>query len=272
MPLPKRKGKKEKRLSFFVRIGYDRPGSEKTHRKGSQKMDTQRTILLHAEHLHKTYGSGEAAVTALNDVSLTVCSGELLVILGSSGSGKSTLLNLLGGMDSATSGSILIDGRDLCTMRDRELTAYRRDCVGFVFQSFNLIGELTARENVALVSADAEAVERALENVGLSKKGGVYPSRLSGGEQQRVAIARALVRRPKLLFCDEPTGALDYETGRQILKQIESACRKNGQTVVFVTHTKEIGRIADRVITMRSGKIIHETVNRSPVSVREIEW
>ena len=229
-------------------------------------------VLLQAEHLQKIYGSGDAATAALNDISLTVYAGELLVILGSSGSGKSTLLNLLGGMDSATAGSIRVGGRDLCTMSDRELTAYRRDSVGFIFQSFNLIDELTARENVALVCRDKAAVEKALENVGLAKKADAYPSRLSGGEQQRIAIARALVRQPKLLLCDEPTGALDYETGRQILKQIEASCRKNGQTVVFVTHTKEIGRIADRVITMRSGRKISETVNKAPVSVREIEW
>lgn len=232
----------------------------------------QGKILLQANHLKKNYGTGSAATCALKDISLSIYEGEFLVILGSSGSGKSTLLNIVGGMDSADSGSVLIDGTDLCTMNDHDLTAYRKNSVGFVFQNFNLISELTAGENVALVCNNNDEVKKALTAVGLQKKADSYPSQLSGGEQQRVSIARALVRKPKLLLCDEPTGALDYETGRQILKQIESCCRERGQTVVLVTHTQEIGRIADRIITLRSGKIIQETSNAKPLSAKDIEW
>jgi len=203
---------------------------------------------------------------------MNVYEGELLVILGSSGSGKSTLLNLLGGMDQADSGSIRFEGKDLCRMRERDLTKYRREAIGFVFQSFNLISELTARENVALICGDKKAVEEALAAVGMQDKMDKYPSQLSGGEQQRVSIARAIVRRPKLLLCDEPTGALDYQTGRQILIRLEHSCRERGMTVVFVTHTREIGRMADRVLYMRSGELQQEQRNEKPCRAEEIEW
>ena len=235
-------------------------------------MPANRSVLLRAEHLTKHYGSGGGATAALRDVSLNIYDGELLVILGSSGSGKSTLLNLLGGMDSADSGSIAFNGRDLCTLSDRDLTAYRRESVGFVFQQFHLIAELTARENITLLCADKSAADAALKAVGLTEKADRYPSELSGGEQQRVSIARAIVRSPRLLLCDEPTGALDYETGRQILRRLEQICREGGRTVVIVTHTREIGRMADRVVELRSGKLIKETVNRVIVPAKEIEW
>lgn len=229
-------------------------------------------VLLRAENICKRYGNGEGAADVLHGLTMEIYEGELLVILGSSGSGKSTLLNLLGGMDQANGGSILFEGKDLCTMNDRELTRYRNESIGFVFQSFNLISELTARENLALICNDKRAVDEALDAVGMLDKKDKYPSQLSGGEQQRVSIARAIVRKPRLLLCDEPTGALDYQTGRQILVQLERSCRKKGMTVVFVTHTREIGRMADRVMQMRSGEIQEERINNKPCSAEEVEW
>ena len=238
-------------------------------------MNEDRHILLSAKSLDKTYGIGESAVHALSSVSLDIYEGELLVILGSSGSGKSTLLNMLGGIDTPDSGSVITEKGDLCALRDKDLTAYRRNDVGFVFQSFNLIAELTVRENTAMtadVSKDPNAVEKALEIVGIQQKGDSYPTQLSGGEQQRVSIARALAKDPKLLLCDEPTGALDYETGKQILAELENLVREHGKTVIIVTHTKEVGKMADRVIRMRSGRIIEEWENKDPVTAEEIEW
>ena len=232
-------------------------------------MNEDRHILLSAKSLDKTYGIGESAVHALSSVSLDIYEGELLVILGSSGSGKSTLLNMLGGIDTPDSGSVITEKGDLCALRDKDLTAYRRNDVGFVFQSFNLIAELTVRENTAMtadVSKDPDAVEKALEIVGIQQKGDSYPTQLSGGEQQRVSIARALAKDPKLLLCDEPTGALDYETGKQILAELENLVREHGKTVIIVTHTKEVGKMADRVIRMRSGRIIEEWENKDPVT------
>ncbi|MBO4832057.1 MAG: ABC transporter ATP-binding protein [Oscillospiraceae bacterium] len=238
-------------------------------------MNEDKHVLISAKSLDKTYGIGESAVHALSSVSLDIYEGELLVILGSSGSGKSTLLNMLGGVDTPDGGSIVTEKGDLCAMRDKELTAYRRNDVGFVFQSFNLIAELTVRENTAMtadVSKDPDAVEKALEIVGIQQKGDSYPTQLSGGEQQRVSIARALAKDPKLLLCDEPTGALDYETGKQILAELENLVREHGKTVIIVTHTKEVGKMADRVIRMRSGRIIEEWENEDPVTAEEIEW
>ncbi|MBR4635591.1 MAG: ABC transporter ATP-binding protein [Clostridia bacterium] len=239
------------------------------------KANTEKKIILSAKELYKTYGKGEAAVHALNDVSLDIYEGELLAILGSSGSGKSTLLNMLGGMDKPDSGSITIGGRELSALKDRELTRYRKDDVGFVFQSFNLIAELTAKENVAMTAVaekGGDIVTEMLELVGLGAKLDSYPTQMSGGEQQRVSIARALAKNPRLLLCDEPTGALDYETGKQILIALEKLVRDHGKTVVIVTHTQEIGRMADRVIRMRSGRIIERSVNESPVSAEIMEW
>ena len=232
-------------------------------------------VLLCAEGLYKSYGSGQSEVKALNGVSLEIRQGELLVILGSSGSGKSTLLNMLGGMDRPDRGSIRFQGQEISRLNDRGLTAYRRKKIGFIFQSFNLIAELTVTENVALtadMSQDPHIVERTLEMLGLSDKKNSYPSQLSGGQQQRTAIARALAGRSELLLCDEPTGALDYETGKQILVQLENLSRQYGKTVVIVTHTQEIGKMADRVLRMKDGKIIEITENDRPVPAEQIEW
>ena len=234
-----------------------------------------RKVLLQATGLYKQYGAGSGATMALSGVDLTIYDGELLVILGSSGSGKSTLLNLIGGMASPTQGRILVDGENICRYGDRKLTAYRRDKVGFVFQSFNLLQELTAEENVALTadtSVSPDIVREMLALVGLEGKGKNYPFQLSGGEQQRVSIARALAKKSSFLLCDEPTGALDYETGKQVLIKLESLAREHHRTVVIVTHTKEIGTMADRVLRMRNGRVIEETVNDAPVPAATIEW
>ncbi len=232
-------------------------------------------ILLRAEGLMKIYGAGQNAVKALNGVSLEIRRGELLVILGSSGSGKSTLLNMLGGMDRPDGGSIRFRRKEISRLNDRGLTAYRRKNIGFIFQSFNLIAELTVKENVALTadtSQDIHIVEHTLEMLGLKEKQNSYPAQLSGGQQQRTAIARALAGRSDLLLCDEPTGALDYETGKQILVQLEALSRQHGKTVVIVTHTQEIGKMADRVLRMKDGKIIEITENDQPVPPDRIEW
>ena len=235
----------------------------------------QRNVIIDAQHLRKTYGKGDAKVVALADVSLKVYDGELLTILGSSGSGKSTLLNSLGGMELPESGIINYCGQDICQMNDRSLTAYRRKHVGFVFQSFNLIAELTAKENVNLTADTADTpdiVEKVFDIVGLKEKMNYYPPQLSGGQQQRVSIARALAKNPSLLLCDEPTGALDYETGKQILVELERLVRQHGKTIVIVTHTQEIGKMSDRIIKMRNGRITEVIENTDPVPAANIEW
>lgn len=232
-------------------------------------------IALSARNLVKAYGTGQNRTVALNDVSLDIRTGELLVILGSSGSGKSTLLNMLGGMDQPDSGSVYLGDVAVSGMSDRELTRYRRDHVGFVFQNFNLIAELTALENISLTADtqnDPDIAEHMLELVGLSEKRNNYPAQLSGGQQQRVSIARALAKNPALLLCDEPTGALDSETGRQILIQLEDLVRSWGKTVVIVTHTKEMSRMADRIVVLRNGSIIRDEMNGQVIPAREIEW
>ena len=232
-------------------------------------------VLLRANGLCKTYGSGQSAVKALDGLTLNIYKGELLVILGSSGSGKSTLLNMLGGMDRPDKGTLCFRGKEISRLNDRGLTEYRYRNIGFIFQSFNLIAELTVRENVALtadVSQGADIVSRTLDMVGLAEKQNAYPGQLSGGQQQRVSIARALAGKSSLLLCDEPTGALDYETGKSILVQLEMLTREYGKTVVIVTHTQEIGKMADRVIRMKDGRIIEETRNDQPVPAANIEW
>lgn len=232
-------------------------------------------IVLRANELCKTYGSGTGRVEALQNVSFNVYEGELLVILGSSGSGKSTLLNLIGGIDSPDSGRLIVGGSNLCRFNEKQLTRYRRRNIGYVFQFFHLLPELTSGENVSLIAnfsghgADTPGIMRLL---GLSDRMNHYPSQLSGGEQQRVAIARALVKHAKLLLCDEPTGALDDKTGKQILQVLEQLVREHGQTAIVVTHTKEIARMADRVIRMRNGKIDQTWVNESPIAAEDIEW
>lgn len=233
------------------------------------------TAILTASHLIKTYGTGQSLVRALDDVSLEIREGELLVVLGSSGSGKSTLLNMLGGMDQPDSGTIVFSGTDISRISDRELTRYRKQHVGFIFQNFNLIPELTALENIDLTAdktEDPEIAAHMLELVGIPDKANAYPSQMSGGQQQRVSIARALAKRSELLLCDEPTGALDSETGRQILIQLEELVRIHRRTVVIVTHTREVGRMADRTIEIRNGKIVREETNGHILSAREITW
>ena len=239
------------------------------------KKGTSMEKIIEVRDLVKTYGSKESAVRALNGIHLDIYEGELLVILGSSGSGKSTLLNMLGGMDQPDQGSVWFRGREISHLGDRELTKYRRNSVGFVFQAFHLIGELTVAENVALtadVREDPKIVEHMLELMGLSDKKNKYPSQLSGGEQQRVAIARALAGSANLLLCDEPTGALDSETGKKILILLEKLAREHHKTVVIVTHTKEIAEMGDRVITMRDGHILSIKENASPIFAERIEW
>lgn len=227
------------------------------------------------DHVSKIYKSGENKIYALNDMSFTVEKGELCVIVGHSGAGKTTLLNILGGMDSATEGTVKLDGRLISGMNDHELTDYRRTDVGFVFQFYNLVQNLTALENVEIASElcrgslDASAV---LESVGLAERMNNFPAQLSGGEQQRVSIARALAKNPKIILCDEPTGALDFNTGKAVLELLQKTCRETGKTVIIITHNGVLTQIADRVIRVRSGSVISIEKNDSPVPVERIEW
>ncbi len=232
--------------------------------------------ILELKNLKKYYGKGDSEVRALDDVSLDIYDGELLVLVGNSGCGKSTLLNVIAGMDSPDSGQILFDGTDITKFKDKELTNFRKEKVGFIFQFYNLLPDLTAVENVrmSIPGKDIEhKAEKTLEMVGLGgEKMNNYPSQMSGGEQQRVSIARALVKDTKLILCDEPTGALDDKTGRKILNLLQDLVRKEGQTMVIVTHSSPIAAIADRVVTMRDGKIIKITQNDNPADAESIEW
>lgn len=223
----------------------------------------------------KTYTMGEVKVEALKPSTLDIYEGELVVILGPSGSGKSTLLNIMGGMDLPTKGKVLFGGKDLSTADDHELTLFRRNEVGFVFQFYNLISDLTARENVELAAELVDEplpVMECLKEVGLADRSESFPSQLSGGEQQRVSIARAVVKNPRILLCDEPTGALDYKTGILILSLIRKINKKSGCTVVLITHNTAIGDMGDRVIRMRSGEIADICINQSPMDPERIEW
>lgn len=223
----------------------------------------------------KKYQMGETEIIANDQVSFSINQGEFVVILGPSGAGKSTVLNILGGMDSCDEGEILIDGLDIAQFSEKELTTYRRYDIGFVFQFYNLIPNLTAKENVELASQIAKNpldVDQVLRQVGLKKRQDNFPSQLSGGEQQRVAIARALAKNPKLLLCDEPTGALDYETGKQILQLLQDSCQKTGTTVVVITHNTAIAPMADRIIHINDAKVRKIIKNRRPMPVSEIEW
>lgn len=230
---------------------------------------------IQLNNLRKEFKSGNTTIVANDDINFSLEKGRLLIIVGASGAGKTTLLNLLGGMDKATSGDIIIDGKNLANLDDRSLTEYRRDDVGFVFQHYNLIPNLTAIENVEMaseISSNPLDPEETLKEVGLSHRLNNFPSQLSGGEQQRVAIARALAKNPKLLLCDEPTGALDYETGKNILKLLEKACHEMGATVVIITHNSLIKPMADQVIEIRDGKIVEDYINDNPLLIDEIEW
>ena len=223
----------------------------------------------------KTYGAGESQINALDGANFTVECGELAVILGASGAGKTTALNILGGMDTATSGTVMVDGRNITHATERELVEYRRTDVGFVFQFYNLVPNLTALENVELaaqVCANALDAEESLCKVGLAKRLGNFPAQLSGGEQQRVSIARAIAKAPKLLLCDEPTGALDYQTGKQILQLLQDTCRRDGITVIIITHNSALAPMADRLIRFKSGRVTDMKLNPNPTPIERIEW
>ncbi len=226
-------------------------------------------------NVKKVYKTGEVEIHALKDVSFNIDKGEFCVIVGASGAGKTTILNILGGMDTLSEGSAVIDGTELAFLRKRQLTAYRRYDVGFVFQFYNLVQNLTALENVELaaqICREPRDAAEVLRQVGLEDRMNNFPAQLSGGEQQRVAIARALAKNPKLLLCDEPTGALDYKTGKAVLKLLQDTCREKGMTVVVITHNQAISAMADRVITVRSGIVEKMTKNYDAVDVSEIEW
>lgn len=223
----------------------------------------------------KQFGSGEFVVNALADVSFELNNGEFVVILGSSGAGKTTLLNILGGMDKATSGEIVVDGKNITNMDKRGLTEYRRNDVGFVFQFYNLMPNLTALENVEIaveICKNHLDPKATLAEVGLDERLNNFPAQLSGGEQQRVSIARAIAKNPKLLLCDEPTGALDYNTGKAVLKLLQDTCRQSGVTVIVITHNQAITAMADRIITVKNGTIVSEVLNDHIVPVEQIEW
>ena len=227
------------------------------------------------KNVSKTYHMGEVDIDALKDVNFTIEKGEFCVIVGASGAGKTTILNILGGMDKLSSGIVLLDGEEVSAYNNKKLTTYRRYDIGFVFQFYNLVQNLTALENVELAAQickeplDAMAV---LEQVGLKDRAGNFPAQLSGGEQQRVAIARALAKNPKLLLCDEPTGALDYNTGKAVLKLLQDTCRKEGMTVVVITHNQALTAMADRIITVKSGTVRKMELNEHIIPVEDIEW
>ena len=227
------------------------------------------------QNITKEYNTGGNAIFALKDASFSVEKGELAIILGASGAGKTTALNILGGMDTATSGHVMVDGSDITTYGKKQLTQYRRTDIGFVFQFYNLVPNLTALENVELASQicnDSLNAEQTLVKVGLEQRIKNFPAQLSGGEQQRVSIARALAKNPKLLLCDEPTGALDYNTGKQILQLLQDPCRREKITVLIITHNSALAPMADRLIQFKNGTVISETSNPTPVPIVEIEW
>ena len=223
----------------------------------------------------KTYHMGEVSINALHDATFEVEKGELVVIVGPSGAGKTTLLNILGGMDTLSTGKVYLDGKEISSYNRKQLTEYRRHDVGFVFQFYNLIGNLTALENVELANQICKEpldAAQVLQDVGLGARVKNFPSQLSGGEQQRVAIARALAKNPKLLLCDEPTGALDYQTGKAILQLLQDTGRRTGMTIIIITHNGALTAMADRVIQVRSGTVSSVTLNENPVDIAEIEW
>ncbi len=234
-------------------------------------MDT----FVKLENITKIYHMGEVEIRAVDGIDFSIQKGEFVVIVGPSGAGKTTVLNILGGMDTASGGRITVDGQDITKYSERQLTGYRRDDIGFVFQFYNLIPNLTALENVEMAlqicrnPLDARAV---LKEVGLEERMDNFPAQLSGGEQQRVSIARALAKNPKLLLCDEPTGALDYQTGKAILKLLQDMCRERGMTVIVITHNSALTPMADRVIKIKNGKVSRMTMNDHPTPIEEIEW
>lgn len=238
-------------------------------------MEIRQEDFVKLTDVTKVYQMGEVAIRAVDGINMTISKGEFAVVVGPSGAGKTTVLNILGGMDTASSGAVWVDGSNIAKYNQKKLTKYRRDDIGFVFQFYNLIPNLTALENVELAlqicknPLDAKTV---LQEVGLGDRLMNFPAQLSGGEQQRVSIARALAKNPKLLLCDEPTGALDYQTGKAILKLLQDMCREKGMTVIVITHNSAITPMADRVIKIKNGQVSRMTVNEKPVSVETIEW
>ncbi|MGN0571665.1 MAG: ABC transporter ATP-binding protein [Candidatus Fimenecus sp.] len=231
--------------------------------------------FIEVKNVTKTYKMGEVEIKALDDVGFGIEKGEFVVVVGPSGAGKTTILNILGGMDTASSGEIFVDNEDITKFDEKALTGYRRDDVGFVFQFYNLVGNLTALENVELalqICKNPLNADEVLQEVGLSNRMDNFPAQLSGGEQQRVSIARALAKNPKLLLCDEPTGALDYITGKSILKLLQDTCREKGVTIVVITHNLAIAPMADKVIKVKNGKIDQILMNKRPTPVEYIEW
>ena len=228
--------------------------------------------FIEVKNLTKKYVSGNIEVTAVDDISFEIKKGEIVVIVGASGAGKTTLLNILGGMDNLTYGQVIIDGKDISNYNDSQLTEYRRNDIGFVFQFYNLIQNLNAIENVELATQICTNTLNPEMVLGLSNRIKNFPSQLSGGEQQRVAIARAIAKNPKILLCDEPTGALDYKTGKEVLKLLQDTARKNNMTVIIITHNQAIAPMANRVIKMKSGKIEENIINEKPVAIEEVEW
>ena len=230
---------------------------------------------IQLEKVSKIYGTKEVKIIAVDEISFNISKGEFAVIVGPSGAGKTTVLNILGGMVTATSGKVWVDGKNIAKYNNRQLTSYRRDDIGFVFQFYNLVPNLTALENVELagqICKNPMDPKTVLEEVGLKDRLGNFPAQLSGGEQQRVSIARALAKNPKMLLCDEPTGALDYQTGKAILGLLQDMCRQKGMTVVVITHNSALTPMADRVIRIKNGKVAQMTLNDHPTPVEEIEW
>lgn len=233
------------------------------------------SAFISFENVKKTYHMGEIDIHALDDVSFEIEQGEFVIIAGASGAGKSTILNLLGGMDTVSEGKIIVDGREISYYKEKDMTLYRRYDVGFVFQFYNLVQNLTLRENVELATQICKKpldIDETIDLVGLKDRTYNFPSQLSGGEQQRVAIARALAKNPKLLLCDEPTGALDYQTGKQVLKVLQDTCKTQNKTVIVITHNLALTPMGDKVIKVRSGKIESITYNEHPMDVNDIEY
>jgi len=238
-------------------------------------MEKRTEGFVRMERVTKIYKMGEVEIHAVDGIDFSIQKGEFVIVVGPSGAGKTTVLNILGGMDTATGGKVIVDGADIAKYSQRRLTGYRRDDIGFVFQFYNLVPNLTAKENVELalqICKNPLDAQEVLQEVGLSDRLNNFPAQLSGGEQQRVSIARALAKNPKLLLCDEPTGALDYQTGKAILKLLQDMCREKGMTVIVITHNSALTPMADRVIRIKNGKVSETYENREPLPVEQIEW